>query len=137
MTQLLNQAIHLHPNTSHFTHYTISTIEGVATPALLFSSPFCPPSFPSHILLIPSFCLSLLHPLPKGCGIPTGESLLPGFLADPLYILSCPTLRSHAEPGLHAVAACELCCGDVCLLHQEDPAIIWCTLCIMLLQLPV
>ena len=28
--QLLNQTIHLRPNTSHFAHYTISGIEGVA-----------------------------------------------------------------------------------------------------------
>ena len=60
--QLLNQTIHLHPNTSRFAHYTISAIEGVATPALPFSGCFCPPSSPSHIPLIPPFPPSLSYP---------------------------------------------------------------------------
>ena len=60
--QLLNQTIHLHPSTSHFAHYTISAIEGVATPALPFSTCFCPPSSPSHIPLIPPFPPFLSYP---------------------------------------------------------------------------
>ena len=74
--QLLNQTIHLHPNTSHFAHYTISAIEGVATHALPFSSCFCPLSSPSHIPLIPPFPLSLSYPPtqrlwpPEWCCIP-------------------------------------------------------------------
>ena len=87
--QLLNQTIHLHPNTSHFAHYTISAIEGVATPALPFSSCFCPPSSPSHIPLIPPSLPPCRTPPPKDCGLPTEEALFPGSLAGPLYIFSC------------------------------------------------
>ena len=39
--QLLNQAIHIHPNTSQFAHYTISIIEGplpLSTLLLFFSA---------------------------------------------------------------------------------------------------
>ena len=97
--QLLNQTIHLHPNTSHFAHYTISAIEGVAPPALPFSmaSCFCPPSSPSHIPLIPPFPPSLLYPPPppKDCGLPTGEALFPGSLAGPLYISSCLAFQAY------------------------------------------
>ena len=87
--QPLNQTIHLHPNTSHLAHYTISAIEGVATPALPFSSCFCPPSSPSHIPLIPPFPPSLSYPPTQRLWPPTGEALFPGSLAGPLYIFSC------------------------------------------------
>ena len=92
--QLHNQAIHLHPNTSHFAHYTISTIEGVATHAPPLSSCFCPPSSPSHIPLIPPFHPgSLSHPPTQRCGLPTEEALFPGSLAGPLYTFSCLALQ--------------------------------------------
>ena len=106
---VLNQTIHLHPNTSHSAHYTISTIERVATPALPLSSCVCPPSSCSHIPLIdPALRASIppcpSHPQPKDYGLPTGRVLFPGSLAGPLYIFSCPALQvscsSHAEAGL-------------------------------------
>ena len=84
--QLYNQAIHLHPNTSHFAHYTISTIaEGVATPALPFSSCFCPPSSPSQPHPAPSHT-----PPPQKCGLPTSRLIGRSFV---YLILPC-------SPGL-------------------------------------
>ena len=50
----------------------------------------------------------------------------------PVLCISFP-----AEPGLHAFVIFKLCCVGVCLLHGEFPAIVWCTLYTMLLQLPV